>query len=64
VMHQKHLLPLVREEVKRQLAGYINTEELEDIDSYIVLPALNDNQGILGALKLGLDEISHESENR
>lgn len=64
VMHQEHLLPLVREEVKRQLAGYIITEQLEDICSYIVLPALNDNQGILGAMKLGLDEISHESEKR
>lgn len=58
VMHQEHLLPLVREEVTRQLAGYICTVELADIDSYIVLPALNDNQGILGALKLGLDEMN------
>lgn len=56
VMHQEHLMPLIREEVKRQLAGYIDTKELSDIDQYIVLPSLNDNQGIMGALKLGLDE--------
>lgn len=56
VMHQEHLIPLIREEVKRQLAGYIDTKELSDIDQYIVLPSLNDNQGIMGALKLGLDE--------
>lgn len=60
VMHQEHLIPLIREEVKRQLAGYIDTKELSDIDQYIVLPSLNDNQGIMGALKLGLDEYQLE----
>lgn len=58
VMHQEHMMPLVREEVRRQLAGYIQTKELEDMDRYIVLPSLDDNQGIMGALKLALDEIS------
>lgn len=56
VMHQKQLMPLIREEVKRQLNGYIVTKELEDMERYIVLPSLNDNQGIMGALKLGLEE--------
>ena len=60
VMHQEHLMPLIRKEVKRQLAGYIDTKELSDIDQYIVLPSLNDNQGIMGALKLGLDEYQLE----
>lgn len=60
VMHQEHLMPLIREEVKRQLAGYIDTKELSDIDQYIVLPSLNDNQGIMGALKLGLNEYQLE----
>lgn len=62
VMHQEHLLPLVREEVKRQLAGYIQTKELEDIDHYIVLPSLDDNQGIMGALKLALNEMEYEQQ--
>ena len=62
VMHQEHIMPLVREEVKRQLAGYIKTKELEDIEHYIVLPSLNDNQGIMGALKLAINE--YELENR
>ena len=57
VMHQEHMMPLVREEVKRQLNGYIRTKELEDLDSYIVLQSLNDNQGIMGALKLAMDEL-------
>lgn len=56
VMHQEQLMPLIREEVKRQLNGYIVTKELEDMEHYIVLPSLNDNQGIMGALKLGLEE--------
>ena len=30
-------------------------KELSDMDSYIVLPSLHDDQGILGALKLGID---------
>lgn len=57
VTHQEHLMPLVREEVKRQLAGYIKTKELEDMNSYIVLPSLHDNQGIMGAFKLAIDEM-------
>lgn len=63
VMHQEHMLPLVRGEVKRQLAGYIKTKELENMDSYIVLPSLNDNQGIMGALKLAIDEFNLESNS-
>ena len=60
VMHQEHMMPLVREEVKRQLAGYIRTKELEDMEHYIVLPSLNDNQGIMGALKLAVNEYQLE----
>ena len=38
--------------------GYLVTKELEDLDSYIVLSSLNDNQGIMGALKLAVDELA------
>ncbi len=62
VMHQEHMMPMVREEVKLQLNGYLKTKELEDMDNYIVLPSLNDNQGIMGALKLAMDE--YQLENR
>lgn len=57
VMHQEHMMPLVREEVRKQLNGYIKTKELEELEQYIVLPSLNDNQGIMGAFKLAMDEI-------
>lgn len=53
VMHQTQLLPLIRQAFEKHLAGYIQTKELKDLDSYIVLQALDDNQGLLGALKLG-----------
>lgn len=56
IMHQEQLMPLIREKVLSLLNGYLITPELEDIDSYIVLPGLNDNQGILGALRLGILE--------
>lgn len=55
VMHQEQVMPLIREKVGKMLGGYLKTKELDDMDSYIVLPALNDNQGILGALKLAID---------
>lgn len=58
IMHQEHLMPLIREGVLRQLNGYLSTEELEDIEHYIVLPSLDDNQGIMGALKLGMNELN------
>lgn len=54
VMHQEHLFPLVREKVKTMLNGYIDhCAILEDIDNYIVPPALGDEPGIKGALRLG-----------
>lgn len=58
VMHQEQLLPLVRSKVTEMLGGYLVTEKLQDMDSYIVLPSLDDNQGILGALKLGMDALA------
>ena len=61
VMHQEHMMPLVKAELKKQLNGYIKTEELEALDHYVVLPGLNDNQGIMGAIKLGLLEYERNA---
>jgi fructokinase len=53
VMQQKHLFPLIHEEVKRLLNGYIRLPMiLERIDEYIVPPALGDQSGVLGAIAL------------
>lgn len=55
VMHQEHLFPLIRSKVKKNMNGYIRTKEMEDLDHYIVPASLNDNQGIMGCLKLAMD---------
>ena len=55
VMHQMQLFPLIREVFKEKMAGYINTQTLENLDEYIVPASLNDDQGIMGAVKLAID---------
>lgn len=57
VMHQEQLFPLIRERYRELLAGYVQTRELEDLDSYIVPSSLRDNQGIMGCLKLAAMEL-------
>ena len=55
VMHQERLFALVRENVKVLLNGYIAHEMVkESIAEYIVPPALGENPGIMGAIKLGM----------
>ncbi len=53
IMHQQQLFPMIRSYVKEMLNDYIKTEELNDMDHYIVPASLNDDQGIMGALELG-----------
>lgn len=53
VMHQEQLFPLIREKVAAYINGYYVTEELRDMDNYIVAPDLEDNQGIMGAVRIG-----------
>lgn len=45
-MHHEGLMELVREEVKKNINGYIAVPE-------IVLPELGDNAGVIGAIELG-----------
>ena len=53
VMHVPNLIEKVRQETLIQLNGYINKKEiLENIDSYIVLPELGDNAGVIGSMAL------------
>lgn len=53
VMHQEQLFPMIRSYVKEILNGYIKTEEMEHMESYIVPASLHDDQGIMGCLELG-----------
>lgn len=54
VMHQQQLFPLIRKKLKEKLAGYIHTRELDEIDDYVVPASLDDEQGIKGAVQLGV----------
>ena len=58
--HQTQPLPMVRAKFKELLNGYIRTKEIEDLDSYIVVQSLDDKQGIMGALKLGMMELERQ----
>lgn len=58
VMQQPHLLPLIREQVQRNLNGYVQASAvLDQIDEYIVPPGLGTQAGLKGALALGLDAL-------
>ena len=53
VMQQSHLFPMVRQKVQKLLNGYLNRAAiLDDIDNYIVPPALQGRSGVLGAIAL------------
>jgi fructokinase len=54
VMKQDILFPLIRDEVSKLLQNYITIESMDD---YIVPPLLNDEQGVLGALSLGITQV-------
>ncbi len=57
VMNQLQLFPLVRAEVQQILNGYVQASEiLEQIDRYIVPPALGGQAGILGAIALAAQD--------
>lgn len=61
VMHQEHMLPLIHKKTVELLNGYICTGEIDNISDYIVLPSLDDNQGIMGAVKLAMDELDTQA---
>jgi fructokinase len=53
VMHQQALYPLIRNEVRALLNGYIQAPLiLERLHEYIVPPGLGDRAGVLGAIAL------------
>ena len=59
VMHQMQLFPLIRRKTLAYINGYLETRELSDMDTYIVPASLNDDQGILGAVKLAMEALSN-----
>lgn len=58
VMHVEKLFPMIRQQMKKLLNGYgLANPETENFDKLIVPASLNDDQGIMGAVKLGLDAL-------
>ena len=58
VMHQLHLFPKIRKRTLELLNGYVAHKAiLEDIDNYIVPPALGDNAGAAGSLLLAVEAL-------
>ncbi|WP_085809755.1 ROK family protein [Sphingomonas sp. TZW2008] len=53
------LFPRVRAALRQSLGGYIAIPEVEDVDTFIVPPALGNNAGPLGAIVLGQQALSH-----
>lgn len=52
VMHQEQLFPLIRKKVPELMNGYIRTPQMQNMDTYIVPASLQDNQGIMGGIRL------------
>ncbi len=58
VMQQSHLFPMIRQKVQDLLNGYLQIPEIvEDIDEYIVPPALGNKAGVLGAIALAQSSV-------
>ncbi len=58
VMEQLHLFPKIRKELQRLLNGYVASPAvLEEIDAYIVPPALGNRAGVLGSIALAQDAV-------
>ncbi len=54
VMGRTYMIPKIREVLKEKLNGYVKTDQMENLDKYIVTPSLGVESGIKGALALAL----------
>ena len=62
VMRQPHLLPRIRQACAQVLRGYVpRVKAASDFESYIVPPALGDEAGAIGALRLAQALCSRRS---
>ena len=52
VMHQEQLFPLIRKKLKEYINGYIVTDELADMEHYVVPASLHDDQASWDAWNL------------
>ena len=60
VMDKTHLFPMIRDQVRDLLNGYIQAPDiLKNIDRYIVPPGLGNRSGVLGAIALAQATAAH-----
>ena len=61
IMNRKCLFPLVREQLRKNLAGYISMAQLrpENIDRYVVPASYGSLTGVQGALALARRSLAH-----
>ncbi|MCM1180462.1 MAG: ROK family protein [Clostridium sp.] len=57
VMKQTHLFPKIRQQFAKLMNGYMDTEQLKNLDTFIVPAGLGGEQGIVGALLLGMEFV-------
>ena len=63
VMRQNHLLPRIRRQLIKHLAGYIqNPTVIKGLENYIVKPGLEENAGVLGAIAVA--ELAYSQEQK
>jgi fructokinase len=63
VMKEKQLFPMIRREIQTILNGYVQVPAiLDDIDAYVVPPALGDRAGVLGAIALAQDAFREPNQ--
>ena len=59
VMQHTALYPLVRRKTQQFLNGYVQSPDIiQNIDQYIVPPALGNRAGVLGAIALAMDSLA------
>ena len=62
VMQRQFLFPKIRRRVRELLNGYVSSKNiLENIDDYIVPPALGNQSGSLGAIALAMQAVSNKT---
>lgn len=54
VMGRTQMLPKIRHLLREKMNGYLKTDQLNDLEHYIVTPSLGTESGIKGALALAL----------
>ena len=59
VMEHEGMVEMVRTRLRGLVGGYLRTPRLgEEIDEYLVAPALGDDAGVLGAMALAADLVA------